>query len=146
MARNTLQQAKKGAFLASYAETATVLHAARAAGIDRVTHYRWLASDPDYAQAFAQASEDAVERMEREAVRRAVEGVEEPVYQGGKLVGHINRYSDTLLIFLLKAARPDRYREKPHETNVYNDNRSVSLPEGTTLDDLRALRDGLRQS
>ncbi len=43
-------------------------------------------------------------------MRRAVDGVDEPVYQGGKKVGSITRYSDTLLIFLLKANR-DKFRQ-----------------------------------
>jgi hypothetical protein len=30
----------------------------------------------------------------------------------------IREYSDTLLIFLLKAARPERYRERRHSTVV----------------------------
>jgi hypothetical protein len=53
----------------------------------------------------------AVGALEDEALRRAVEGVEEPVYQGGKQVGVIRKYSDALLMFLLKAARPEKYRE-----------------------------------
>ncbi len=47
-----------------------------------------------------------------EAVRRAVEGTEKPVYQQGRLVGHVQEYSDTLLIFLLKGRRPEKYGEK----------------------------------
>lgn len=88
-----------------------MLHAAQVAGIDRGTHYRWLQDDPEYAAAFAESSESAIERLEREAVRRAAEGVSEPVYHRGQVVGHVQKYSDTLLIFLLKAARPDKYRD-----------------------------------
>src|SRR5262249_4954507 len=44
--------------------------------------------------------------------RRALVGWDEPVYQGGKLVGHIRKFSDTLLIFALKAERPEKYRER----------------------------------
>ena len=49
--------------------------------------------------------------LEPEAIRRAVEGVEKPVYQGGELVGYVREYSDTLLIFLLKGGKPHKYRE-----------------------------------
>lgn len=49
--------------------------------------------------------------LEQEAYRRAVEGVEEPVYQGGELVGTVRRYSDKLLEFLLRGRRPQVYRE-----------------------------------
>ncbi len=68
--------------------------------------------DPEYVAAFATAREEAADRLEREAIRRAVDGAEKPVYQAGKLVGTIREYSDTLLIFTLKGLRPEKYRER----------------------------------
>lgn len=68
------------------------------------------------AQAFARAWDSALEvatdALEAEARRRAIQGVSEPVgwYQG-KPGGKVRRYSDTLLIFLLKAHRPEKFRE-----------------------------------
>ncbi len=112
MSNDAIHHAKKRAMLAAYAEVGTVVRAAEIAGIDRSTHYAWMGSDPAYAEAFAAAGEQAVERLEQEARRRAVEGTEKPVYQGGKLVGTIREYSDTLLIFLLKGALPEKYRER----------------------------------
>jgi hypothetical protein len=90
----------------------TVSHAAKAAGIGRRTVYDWLERDAEFRQAFADAEQEAFDTLEREAVRRAAEGVEEPVYAGGKKVGSIRKYSDTLLIFLLKGARPSKFRER----------------------------------
>jgi hypothetical protein len=52
--------------------------------------------------------------LEDEANRRAREGVERPVYQGGKFVGAIREFSDTLLIFLLKGLKPEKFRENSH--------------------------------
>jgi hypothetical protein len=89
-----------------------VTHAAAAARIDRTTHNHWLNAEPHYAEAFAVAKERANENLEREARRRAVEGTEEPVFHQGKVCGGIRKYSDTLLIFLMKGAMPDRYRER----------------------------------
>ena len=102
---------KQTAFLAAFAQLASVTHAAEAAQINRREHYRWL-PDPAYAEAFAEAQQIAIESLEREARRRAVEGVEEPVFHNGRVCGTIRRYSDTLLIFLLKAAYPEKYRER----------------------------------
>jgi len=34
------------------------------------------------------------------------------VFHQGKVCGGIRKYSDTLLIFLLKAAYPEKYRER----------------------------------
>lgn len=120
-AAHSITHPKKRACLTALAETGNVTEATRAAGVHRRTHYDWL--DPKksgqeaaaiYAEAVEDAMEAAADRLEREAFRRAVEGVDEPVYQGGELVGTVRKYSDTLLIFLLKGARPEKFRER-HE-------------------------------
>ena len=49
--------------------------------------------------------------LEAEARRRAAIGVDEPVFYKGEVVGHIRKYSDTLLMFLLKAHWPEKFRE-----------------------------------
>ena len=103
---------KKEAFLAAYAVTCSISGAAKAARINRGTHYDWLQADPEYKAKFERAQEVAIQALEDEAVRRAYEGVERPVYQGGEKVGVIREYSDTLLIFLLKGLRPAKYRER----------------------------------
>jgi len=113
---DTVGQRKKeiaqAAFLEAFAECGTIRHAAKAAGIGRQTHYDWLEADPKYADAFAEAEHEACEALEAEARRRAVEGVEQPVFQGGKKIGMIRKYSDTLLIFLLNGANPEKYRQR----------------------------------
>jgi hypothetical protein len=52
-----------------------------------------------------------VELLETEMRRRAPVGWDEPVFHAGKVVGHIRKFSDTLLIFALKAERPEKYRD-----------------------------------
>lgn len=107
-----LATAKRDAFLAAFAELGTVTHAAQSVGIDRKRHYEWMDTDPEYPHLFSEAGVKAKEAMVREARRRAIEGTEKPIYQGGKLVGTIREYSDTLLIFLMKGAMPETYRER----------------------------------
>lgn len=103
----------QAAFLDAFAELGTVTHAAAAAGIDRQTHYNWLESDPEgYGKRFEEAKARAIDKLEREATRRAVEGVDEPVFWQGMQVSTVRKYSDTLLIFLLKGAKPEKYRER----------------------------------
>ena len=109
---DAVTQAKKAAFLDAFATMGTITHAATAAGITRRLHYVWMDNDPEYVTAFREAEQKAIEGLEREARRRAIEGTEEPVFHQGQQVGAIRKYSDTLLIFLLKAARPERYRER----------------------------------
>jgi hypothetical protein len=105
-------QQRKEAFLAALAKTGNVTVAARMAKIDRGTHYDWLKEDPEYKAASEDAIEQAADVLEEEAVRRAVKGVKRPVYQGGELVGYVQEYSDTLLIFLLKGNKPAKFRER----------------------------------
>jgi len=109
-------------FLAHLAKTGNVSAAAAEAGINRDTAYS--ARDPEgkdaagraearvFAAHWKSAIATAVDALELEARRRAVDGVREPVgwYQG-ESGGHVRRYSDTLLIVLLKAHRPEIYRE-----------------------------------
>jgi hypothetical protein len=94
-----------------FAKTGSVSLASQHAGVSRRTHLKWKAKDKTFAAAHEDALTIAVELMEHEARERALKGRLEPVYHGGKPVGAIRRYSDTLLIFLLKAARPEKYRD-----------------------------------
>lgn len=110
--RNAQQRLKKGVMLAAYAETGNITTACQIAEIERSTHYRWMEADEEYALRFRQAEQTAIDALEAEARRRAVEGVVEPVVSAGKHVTDIRRYSDTLLIFLLKGARPGKYRDR----------------------------------
>jgi hypothetical protein len=103
---------KQKVFLDSFRELGTVSAACIAAGIGRTTAYRWRQADEDFALAWHDLEEDTTDEMEREAYRRAVEGVPEPVFHKGEEIATINRYSDTLLIFMLKARKPETYRER----------------------------------
>lgn len=100
------------AVLTALAQSGNVSVACRAAGISRASFYEWQESDPEFKKAAAAAKDEATELLEAEALRRARSGIEEPVFYQGKKCGAVRRYSDTLLIFLLKAARPEKYRER----------------------------------
>jgi hypothetical protein len=71
--------------------------------------------DADFGKAWNLAIEIGYGILEDEAIRRAVLGVQEPIYQKGELVGYVTRYSDSLLAFLLKGRRRQIYGEKPPE-------------------------------
>lgn len=85
-------------------------------------HWRWL--DKDFEQQFLIASERALMLLEDEAWRRAVIGIEKPIYQRGVLVGFVKEYSDNLLAILLKARAPEKYGNKqsdqPQTNNMFN--------------------------
>jgi hypothetical protein len=109
--RPTLKKGWHETFLSTLADTGSVVRAVRAAGVHRSTAYDHREADAGFAAAWKDAERISVELMEDEARRRAVEGCRRPVFQGGKKVGEILEYSDTLLIFLLKAHDP-KYRDK----------------------------------
>jgi hypothetical protein len=120
---NTPQQARtllaKGRFLADFALCGNVLRSAAAARINRRTVYTWLGEDTKFKALYDEALQDALDRLEEEARRRAIDGWMEPVVSGGNLVTHVRKYSDTLLVVLLKGKRPDTFRER-HEITGKN--------------------------
>lgn len=100
----------KEAFLAAFAKTGNISVAAQAANVDRTTAWYWR-KDPEFRAKFREARRESVEYMEAEALRRAMHGTRRPIFQGGKKVGEELVYSDPLLMFLLRAAKPKKYRE-----------------------------------
>lgn len=109
----------------------SVTSAAAAAGVDRITLYAWRRDDinrraedfdpiatPDFASRWDDAIEQGTDLLEEEALRRAKDGVQKPVFgslgaqQGTGVVGHVQEYSDTLMVLSLKGRRPDRYKDR----------------------------------
>jgi hypothetical protein len=123
--RTARRAASKKQFLAAFEHCGRIDKAAEQCGAGRTTVYRWMHSDPDFADALELARAKALTVLEDEAFQRAKDGVTEPVYQNGKLVGAIQKYSNTLLIFLLKCWGPKRYGDRQrHE---------VSAPDGKPM-------------
>ena len=54
---------------------------------------------------------EACDLLEAEARRPAVSGVRKPVYYMGDICGTVRECSDTLLIFLMKGAMAEKYRD-----------------------------------
>lgn len=131
-------KAKQKAFLRAYTAVGSITEAAKACKMSRSSHYEWMEHEPEYAEAFTAAQEEAVETLEAECWRRAKDGVHEPVIYQGRLQFlpkfdrktktvkidpttkrpiisdvplTVRKKSDVLLIFLLKALRPDKYRD-----------------------------------
>jgi hypothetical protein len=106
----------KRAFLESYRQWANISYACEQANIGRTTVYGWQEHDPEFLAAFRLAGEAATERLEKEAWRRGVEGspYTRTSYWHGEPVGTDAKieYSDQLLMLLLRARKPDTYREK----------------------------------
>ena len=118
------------AFLGHLRETGNVSAAARAAGTCRSRCYEWRRRDPAFVAAWADALEEAADKLEMEAFRRAVKGFGEGRFFQGSVVGEVTRYSDSLLMFLLRARRPARFGTgavtDTSDTGMENDDRYLA--------------------
>jgi hypothetical protein len=100
-------------FIASLAHTGCVEHAAQDAGMSVRSCYR-LRSAPG-AESFARAWDVALQHASRRLVDlafdRAIRGTDEPVFDSqGNCTGRRMRQNDRLLMFLLRAYMPERFR------------------------------------
>lgn len=128
------------AFLTALSETGNVTASAKLAKIDRTRAYQYRGEDESFVAEWEDAVEQAADVLELEAHRRAYHGVDEPVIHQGELSGvwvnkegdtvaegtdgarmiplTVKKYSDTLLMFLLKGMRPKKFRDNvKHEHN-----------------------------
>lgn len=99
-------------FLEKLREGLSVTAACSAADIGRSTVYEWRQRDEEFEVAWHDAIEAGTDAFEDEARRRAVDGTLRPVFQSGAEVGQVREYSDRLLELMLKARRPQVYRER----------------------------------
>jgi hypothetical protein len=113
----------EGTFISSLRTTANVALAARMANISRQRVYQRRGESARFRAEWDEALDEALDLLEAEMVRRAFRGIERPVlYQGrqvmvpdanGNMVPLVERtYSDRLAIFLSKAYRPEKFRER----------------------------------
>lgn len=80
------------AFLERMRTSGNVYLSCKAAGVPRRTVYNWRKKWSTFADEWDEAKDDAVDRLDAEAWKRAVDG-----------------QSDRLLMFLLKAHKPEVY-------------------------------------
>jgi thymidylate kinase len=84
--------------------------AARAAKISYNTFRLHQRNDPEFARQVAEAEEQAVELLHAQCFKAALEGVIEPVYFQGKIVGHTRKFDSRLAIELLRAHMPYTFK------------------------------------
>lgn len=100
-------------YLQRLADGGGKMASAQEVGVSYDTIYRWERDEPEFARmvkdALVQFTE---EKLERPAIQRATEGVEEPII-GGKfkdeIITTVRRPSDNLLIHLMKVYHPERH-------------------------------------
>jgi hypothetical protein len=124
---------KKGKVIASLARSGNAAEAARLARVSRQHLYVWRATDPHFATDWDAALDTYRDSMEAEAGRRGILGVVKPVFYKGEQVAEVKEYSDTLLIFRLKAERPEKYREIQERRHADADGQPLGTHAGTIL-------------
>lgn len=105
----------KRRFIESLLNINNVAAACRSVGVSRPGAYYQKSHDPEFSQAWDDAIEEGIDNLLQEGKRRAHEGVTEAVYHQGVKIGNKKKYSDTLLMFLVKARRPE-YRDNKQIT------------------------------
>ena len=99
-------------FLSVLSATCNVTEAAKAAGVGRRTVYEWRDEGGAFAEAWDEAEQEAADKLEREAWRRGVDGVDKPVTYQGRITDTYKEYSDRMLELPLKAHRPEKYKDR----------------------------------
>lgn len=108
VAATRLTPKKRAKFLKSLAETGNVSEAAKSIGASRPGLYKARDLDENLARAWDSALETASDTLIAEVRRRGLEGFEEELHYQGELTGDVvTKYSDVLLIFLVKGLRPE---------------------------------------
>jgi hypothetical protein len=99
------------AFIEALADTGSVGAACKAVDMSAVGayHLRRQPGAEEFRAAWEAALQLGVQRIEDVVMDRALNGVEEPLYSYGKLIGTRTRYNDRLLMFILRNRAPERF-------------------------------------
>lgn len=122
-------------FLERLADSASV--SASAAHVNKSVRsaYRLRESDPEFAKAWDEALNIALDDLEQVLVQRAKNGVTQPHVVRGKEVGMTTTYSDALAMFILRAKRPEVYG---NAHNIKSTKKAVLKRDGDPLGNLEA--------
>lgn len=112
--RAPLPAVRVNAFFHHLGRTGSVTVAANRAQLRRTTLYQMRQEDDAFAERWARALDLGVERLQDNAMNRAMNGTEKPVWRNGQKIGSVQQFDNRLLQFLLKAHRPDLYGDRGH--------------------------------
>ncbi|CAN5528961.1 hypothetical protein BH09PSE4_BH09PSE4_00950 [soil metagenome] len=122
---------KQRAFIEALADSGSVSAAARELDVSLTSCYR-LRRAPGaegFAAAWDAALQQASKRLIDIAFDRAMNGVEDPVFdKDGRRIACRYRYNDRLLMFLLRAHQPDRFRHAQQDARTAQEAPPPELP------------------
>lgn len=135
--KNEFTEEGKARFLMYYARTGRKMASAKASGVTYGYLQHQIVNDPAFAELVAEAKQEYLESLEREAFRRGVEGVLHPII-GGKdpeIVTYVRKYSDRLLEMMLRKADPKGYGNKQLTIDANVKTGVFVAPSGKTEED-----------
>lgn len=109
MARSVRTIKKEQAILEALAKGSSVSAACAHAQVERRRFYEWRESDPEFARSVDEAIDAGTDRLEDVAIRRAEDS------------------SDTLLIFLLKARRREKFGDRQQFEHTGKDGAPLTI-------------------
>lgn len=118
---NGWSEAKQRRFIEELADTACVESAARAVGMSVSSAYalRRAPGGEAFANAWLAARQQGAHKLADLAFDRAIHGSDEPVFdRHGNRIGRRMRQNDRLLMFLLRAHLPERYRHAHRDARL----------------------------
>ena len=130
--------------IASLGAGHSITKACSLAWIARKTFYLHRDSNPEFAAEVKAAIEAGIDKLEDEAHRRAHDGVERKKFHKGIAIrdpetgeAYVEReYSDRLLEMLLKAKRPEKYRENITISGDAEKPLEIKIVKGVSLDEV----------
>ncbi len=146
---------KQERFLKAMGEHGTIKYACKYAGISRQTYYDWKANDEAFKALLPDAELERNDTLEFSAYSQAVDGVPSYVVSQGRIVYHetpvLNedgtpkldkhgnevmkrgkpiierKYAPNLLITLLKANMPEKYKERVQNEHTGKDGGAIKI-------------------
>lgn len=101
---------QRAAFLEQLARCGSVLEAARRAGVNRGTVYRWKAKDPDFARRWADAIRRRADEVGDDIALQANVIEVQPLFYRGQKIGERRKVNTRLLIHVQNRMDADRRR------------------------------------
>ena len=103
---NRLSPVYKNKFIKTLLSTGgNVSAACKAINISRTCAYNHKNKDQSFSEMWDDAVENGTDDLLQEATRRAFTGIEDPVFYKGVQCGSVQKYSDSLLQFLIRGQR-----------------------------------------
>ena len=100
------------AFISYFRVTGDIRVSAKLAGCAKGTHYFWMSTTPAYKKAWESCRSTIAAMVEDSLVPKLIDGWDEPVYQGGELVGHKRKFDLAAMQRYLAKAKPEVFGDK----------------------------------